>query len=547
MTQVNYSFVPAAVEYRSHGGLAAYVRHHNRGDREITVEQWDPNVVKLRCPDRDLLLLKDQHMTRASVPRGEEWDSLESFNILDPLLARENGVNWVMLNFHAHLEQKLTVGMRKNGTPPIRVVDGRTVDLQIMADSGGFQIATGAADFVDPRDLIKWYNENVDCGMVLDIPLPHTVSIEDSNRAARVQKMSTDFFLSEAREDLRFINVLHGGSLEARMRYWDIVHDDRIKALAFAGYKDNPVAMASQLYKLAYQAYDRGYRHIHTLGVFNLGMQASILWIARMFRDAGKADMVFTSDASTHLMSGKNKIFHTQLGMDWAPKRMLIGDRNRFPTITSQLHCQCPVCRVLKYEDVMNVLDNALIRFLLSTHNLFEIVRYCNQLVDVCSTTNPTIFKSFVDRHLKGNLSQKATIDALSYLGMIETHGIKEADRKYNWYLNTGFKAAQIVTLLEGEEEEEVVDDIHALKVVDGYETWYKSEGKALVKTKLDKVQKLNGGRVLKQKAGLKNASAKRKLAAKAADAKRQKDAARASAKAGASKSPQPSAGSQGA
>lgn len=232
----------------------------------------------------------------------------------------------------------------------------------------------------------------------------------------------------------------------------------------------------------AIEEYSGHYDHFHILGVYSLAHLAVFIRIAKYCRDQGYNVMI-TSDSSTHIQSAVNKTYHTHLGLEYAPKRMIIGDKTRMPTVYSQFGCQCPVCRAIKYEDVLSVLDNANMSFLLASHNAFEMARYVQQLTDLCNSLSDEEYRRLVVSHMKGERAEYLQ-QALEMISDIEQNGFTETVlKKYRFFIptmNTNYKELPPMFSDSVESDGVVAVDFeesrsHISEVLDRFEAFHSS------------------------------------------------------------------------
>lgn len=420
-----YGFSPAACYPPKHSGLGIYVRYKKEKTQQTIVREYKQNYIWLDCPDREVFMTIDHNKLMAHVPFDGNYDEYFDLDYMD-----EDGnddIGLLMFNYLQHVGQPAP-NIRRNGVHP----DPQGRKIKYIADSGGFQIMSGVTNFIDPLDVAKWYGNNIDWGMVLDIPIiSDEVPLDTVRRLAHVQKKNSDLMLEHLPPHVELINIVHGISPAQKQAYAEIVQDDRIRRLAMGGmYYNNVVFATNELYKTI--SLNTHYHHLHILGVYNVAQMAIMIRLA----NSPMNKMFITSDASTPIQSARSKLYHTQLGQMSGPKRMPIGDSDRYPTTHNQFTCQCKVCRALKYTDVLASIDGALSTFTLAYHNTQEVVRFTRQLNDVCRTTSHAEYKKLVASILKNHRSAKLTLQAIDFIDYADAYGLPAAQKRYQHYLN---------------------------------------------------------------------------------------------------------------
>jgi hypothetical protein len=291
---------------------------------------------------------------------------------------------------------------------------------------------SGKIEFIDPYKVAEWYNKNIDWGMVLDIPIrDEELPLDIVRRMAKIQKVNSDLMLGTLNTNVELINIVHGISPQQKEAYGEVVLDDRIRRVAMGGmYYQNIVFTTNDLYTTLMN--NTHYKHLHILGVYNIAQLAIIVRLA----NSPINNMLITSDASTPIQSARSKLMHGQLSQLTPPKRINIGDGERFPSIYNYANCQCKVCRSIKYLDVLGSIDGAATSFILAYHNVQEIIRYTRQLNDICANGSQKEYKNFVKSALKNHRNASYTYQSLDFIDCADDYGIDAARRRYQHYLN---------------------------------------------------------------------------------------------------------------
>ena len=139
---MTFSYIPGAYGHAAEGGGAIYIKYGKYPDT-ITVREYSSNHAWIITPDRELFITSNAHHNDGNRPLDCNFDKVlymgMSYNS-----ARDFNVKNVMVNSHADSKSKhKNLNHRR---------DGKKRGVDIISDSGGFQILTGRADIIDPRE-----------------------------------------------------------------------------------------------------------------------------------------------------------------------------------------------------------------------------------------------------------------------------------------------------------------------------------------------------------------------------------------------------------
>lgn len=422
---MSYSFVPAAVNCMYSYGIGVYVKYHketvsSKLHPKIVVKQDNHKYTWLSCPDRELVMVKNSYPQ--FYPMGENFDEYLDLNIFNDEVCSALDIDIYMLNYSAYgTKGGNSPRARRNGRNP-----NSKMQPNILADSGGFQLYSGAKDFIDPKDVIDWYNDNVDWGMVLDVP--PILSEEDIlYKSAVMQKNNIKVMLEHKKPEVELINIIQGWTFDQRMKFLDIVDFPEIDRLAFGGYRGSPVSEIAAILQLTNGP--RRFKHYHILGVYNLLKLPAIIKVANL-----KGAPFFTSDATTPIQSAINKRYHHQSSIFDPERRIDIG-RNSAVNEFNYLPCSCPVCHIVKYMSIFSVLESQLVSNLLTLHNIYEIKRYTKMMDSLAANLTDKEYKDVVKHQLK-----RRGEGTLAALDLIATYNDdpKKALKRYAMFFPKG-------------------------------------------------------------------------------------------------------------
>lgn len=465
-----YHFMPAAIEYTNFGGLGCFIRYKRPQDKPLRVREMIPTRALIECPDRDILLVRDTYDYHCYKPAEGVWDRYVPFSMQNANAMEDAEMPFYMLNYTDYITNP------HNKSPNLRANRERlTNEARIVADSGGFQFMMGRFDWIDVRQLIDWYNSNVDIGMVLDIP---PIGIEDIDNyliMAKAQKHNTDFMMDNKRDSLEFFNVFHGSG-EFGQRYHDIVFDERIDRLAIGGgYFGSYMSSLCRVFKTIKENSNH-YKHAHLLGVWNLMQLVPLMRFARH----GVVDLI-TSDASSATLSANSKTYMFQQTIDskWEARSIGLASKCYIPNHHVTLPCSCPVCESIKYQDVFAVLGGAMVTHMLAHHNMHIMNTYVSRMRPIVEREDYKTLHTLMEAQLGTRSGIREAITAVKLadeLALAKTSSdIEKVQRKYSLYLGDNSAALNYIDDTNGSlfEEDESVELPVAGEKADGDEFDY--------------------------------------------------------------------------
>lgn len=374
-----YCFIPAALE--EHHGIGVFIRHRQRKGSHISIlSHRGPRGVHLDCPDREIFVTRvasSMHGNATPYTPGifDEYVDLDPFRgslsvdgVSHPLIM----ANAVAQGFRTEALQYLP----RRHLP----IESRKGVPHVITDSGGFQVAFQKIDFIDPIDLVAHYNASADIGVALDTP-PVACGLKDTLKAARIQALNSQVMLKRKDANLSLMNVIHGGMgyMDEYRKVVERPDMDRvsISGLARDGYP--PITAMEIMWRLR-----KGmqYKHYHGLGIQNLAYVVPFIHLASL--PAWK-DALVTTDAST-------AVRQASFGKYWSVDPFAGGlntsanytplHRPRMLGPSPHLPCQCPLCRAIKYTDVLYALSRTggTSAYMIALHNVYTVLAYVKRI-----------------------------------------------------------------------------------------------------------------------------------------------------------------------
>lgn len=418
-----YKYVGAGIFTIGHGGLGCYVKYKS-GKNKITILERSARHMWISCPDRELYIVNDLHHAQP-FPPPLDFDEFVSFSPTWPRTGINTGVDMYMANYVQYASKAdLSPCARKRGRNDKH-------NQIIMCDSGGFQVKNEKFNYISPKALIDWYNENVDIGMSLDIPPAGSSWPGMIRRMALAQKRNNEIMLEHKRDDLILMNVLHGETLDDVNLFRSIVETDEIDRVGIGGAYYHTVLQSID-HACRIITSGKSYKHYHLLGVSNIRQLYPIMRMA----SKGIAPLI-TSDSSTFLQEAVNRGYFLWGSVDSPPRYHKIGDKTNRPNAFKTLPCNCIVCSTIKYGDIFSVFNGNTLAFLLMLHNLYSFTSYTRAMYDIISDASTKELKHLVRRQLSTRtFGRDESLAAIDYVDSVAGKGIDYANQKAMYFLN---------------------------------------------------------------------------------------------------------------
>jgi hypothetical protein len=222
----------------------------------------------------------------------------------------------------------------------------------VIQDSGGFQLATGVVDFVDPKAVAESHSRFVNSGVSLDLPGSGLSNHDLVIGSAKMLAANSKIIQENLTAPVRLLNVCHGSSLKIRHDYLKVVLQNPLDSLCIGGLRAPAAAAASEFDRTSPSVFtahillsmlmgEKHYQHFHVLGVSSDWQMALMALIAKTHQK------VVTSDSATYKLSGFAGI-HLGYGDSEAPNQRLNKDFKGWITT----RCTCPVCSIIGYDQL---------------------------------------------------------------------------------------------------------------------------------------------------------------------------------------------------
>ncbi len=260
----------------------------------------------------------------------------------------------------------------------------------LVGDSGGFEQLTQNVR-IDPIDVLRWEERNVDIGFTLDVPpkdpVTHAPATDPAHflRCAEQTKRNTEIMCSH-RENfkMKFYKVLQGGDREQLDLWWKYIADFETDGLCSSPQPaQQPLPTALHIgYALS-----KGIKNLHILLGSGMNVTPVNVYGSQFFD-------TFTFDSSSYSQGTMTRDY-------WLPNNLNesinMGRSNTNHFIN--LPCDCPVCQHTTADDMKA--DGSEPGAIISLHNLYNYIRQINFLKAL--TQDQDFYFDYVKKHFPDN------------------------------------------------------------------------------------------------------------------------------------------------
>ena len=263
-------------------------------------------------------------------------------------------------------------------------------NFTLVGDSGGFEQLTQKVR-IDPIDVLRWEERNVDIGFALDVPpkdpITHAPATDPAHflRCAEQTKRNTEIMVKH-RENfkMKFYKVLQGGDREQLDLWWKYIADfdtDGLCSSPQPAQQPLPTAL-----HIGY-ALSKDIKNLHILLGSGMNVTPVNIYGSQFFD-------TYTFDSSSYGQGTMTRDY-------WLPNNLNesinFGRSNDNKFI--QLPCDCPVCQHTTATDMKA--EGSEPGAIISLHNLYNYVRSINFLKAL--TQDEEFYFDYVKKHFPDN------------------------------------------------------------------------------------------------------------------------------------------------
>ena len=198
-----FEYVPAAITGRPPNTFIG-VKYEDNTDKDYLWKRIRFNGLTTHwCPDRTLYY--GSSSAKANAVGVNDFDAMMLMGPTShPQVLRNAGFRYAMASPH-HV----------SGPSETR----RNSLIKYFCDSGGFQLISGALDWVDMDELAEMYNRTIDYGIGLDIPVQGVLQPKYLMRMCEVMLNNNRYLRSQVCKEVEIYDVSHGNAFKFRREF----------------------------------------------------------------------------------------------------------------------------------------------------------------------------------------------------------------------------------------------------------------------------------------------------------------------------------------
>ena len=280
----------------------------------------------------------------------------------------------------------------------------------VIQDSGGFQLAMGTEEFIDPVHVAAMHGMYADSGVALDIP---TFGVGDRRllvATAEVLNANNNILREATHKNARLMNIAHGSFLPLRKEFIKIAtRDQKLDSLCIAGLRQTAMAKV-KFTPLRFAAHvvftiletKRSYPHYHVLGVAT-DWQMAILSLV-----AAKLKVFVTSDSASHTLSASAGALLNYGSPEQTFFRAPKTNESKGWVLN---RCNCRVCVQTKYlRAYADVAATMFYHNAYAIHNQAELLSQLSEELLIEGKESRYIARSLANNTLAGTTKDKAHV-----------------------------------------------------------------------------------------------------------------------------------------
>lgn len=429
-------------------------------DKPVQVVDASDRWVLFDCPDREVMFSRDSLTLggdRVFNTSGRKWDKAILLNVASQM-GNDLAFDRFMINTH---------GFGENNMPNLRDPSVcSTTNKVVMQDSGGFQIAHGAVDFINPVTLAGIYTRNADEGIVLDLPARQLGDDpEVLKKTAAIHRLNARLMQKNLPKNFRLGDVAHGLNLDLVDGYRKNTNDEKIdyKFLCISGaLRFNMVETIHRC--LHIMTTGRQYDHYHVLGVGNPPLLAALARLVYMMKQSGR-HVLLTTDASSPIGFALKRTAYVQSAYYSALSPTRFGEKLHSSSDTpagkyANAHRHFATSDQITsaiggYLDFMHLYNSSVVQAPLIYSNQLQLANYVALMGEYADKLSTKEYVELTESQFYGTKHCVLLGVAIKYLEYAFQHGIDKAYARYSLYMPTftGDKGLRSFPALNGDEE----------------------------------------------------------------------------------------------
>lgn len=270
----------------------------------------------------------------------------------------------------------------------LRAKFGLDESVQVIGDSGGYQLASGAIkwDSTFKERIFTWLEANSDIALNLDLPPRRELSGE-FQKCLDISLENFKYFETHQSGKTAFLNVLQGND-EVSYDLWF----SKVKDFQFSGWglgncrKIDNLFYCLKLFLENKTFEDPNFKFLHILGASKLYDFFVYEYLQKAINRYTNGKIQVSTDSSSPALGAAYAYYY--VGYDWKSGVFIMGDlrRTNFEQngfkfeVNSELPCiiDCPICKGKTYADIEKF--NTRSYMLITTHNVCIFIKAVNDI-----------------------------------------------------------------------------------------------------------------------------------------------------------------------
>jgi len=303
----------------------------------------------------------------------------------------------------------------------------------LIGDSGGFQVANVEGATMNPANLARWYNENVDKGFILDTPIvkydPHHKKSMPFDFETALNRTYHDTETMMKITEVPLYGIMHGHNKEQLNAWWKKMSDFHFDAWC-GGAKPASDPMLQALMCMQLKEFD--IKRVHILGVSGFSVVPVLAYASKYFD-------FLSYDSGSY---GEGAMFKAYRFPQNPQAKTYFGRNEKVHLKT--LPCDCEICRWAEPE--MLYKEDSLSGALISLHNLIIYIRYNQFMKSIVKDED--YFRQYLQGNFEpmpGDCGEKEgrkgmkpkVLEAIDFIEYTAQNGLDAGYQKYKKYFET--------------------------------------------------------------------------------------------------------------
>jgi len=280
----------------------------------------------------------------------------------------------------------LTYAYHGERLPDVRKMLNCSPDVEVMCDSGGYEIYKSGLD-VDPHAVIQWQYRNADLAFILDVP-PKTEELlrgDDTTfkpsltKTRRNVEVYVNWLEENGAESFKLYSVIHGVVDRGQFEEWfEEIHEPYSDVFSGSSYSvAGQHITLTEVTRRAVFLRERGIKKLHLLGAGGYAKIALAVVLSRYFDEV-------SFDCSDPLMRSSRYASYI-IPLNYVELDIGVRGERRRSLDLSDPPCFCDACNEARRRGLnLSVLRDSLKSGFISLHHIYlykQLIKVCEFMV----------------------------------------------------------------------------------------------------------------------------------------------------------------------